>query len=169
MGAGVPGARLLNVLYLATVEQKPEPEYVTALSPTPTVFRVMLLKQLIMWLVMRRNARVRNRYSSGMNRYKVGLIMWHKMLIQNKYEIIRISKHTFLHLLCNNIFYYFVITNDAAKRNHMLYTMTPRIDFYEYWREKIGISVSTWSFRYKLCDYQAFIFFYTSCYCRNDA
>ena len=62
--------------------------------------------------------------------------MWHKMLIQNKYEIIRISKHTFLHLLCNNIFYYFVIANDAVKRNHMLYTMTPRIDFYEYWREK---------------------------------
>lgn len=48
MGAGVPGARLLNALYLAMVEQKPEPEYVTALCPTPTVFRVMLLRQLIM-------------------------------------------------------------------------------------------------------------------------
>ena len=48
MGAGVPGARLLNALYLATVEQKPEPEYVTVLSLTLKVFRVMLLKQLIM-------------------------------------------------------------------------------------------------------------------------
>ena len=38
------------------------------------------------------------------------------MLIQNKYEIIKISKHTFLHLLCYSIFYYFVIANDAAKR-----------------------------------------------------